>query len=71
MSVKNMGRRDFLKTSLAGVPVLALDWDSFPRGMSIDSEDSDLLSHRCRKRSFEGGFEVLASNRQVVSFTCF
>lgn len=25
-------RRDFIKTMLAGVPVLALDWDSFPRG---------------------------------------
>ncbi|MDH4196937.1 MAG: NAD(P)/FAD-dependent oxidoreductase, partial [Candidatus Aminicenantes bacterium] len=25
-------RRDFLKAALAGVPALALDWDSFPRG---------------------------------------
>lgn len=25
-------RRDFLKTALAGIPALALDWDSFPRG---------------------------------------
>jgi phytoene dehydrogenase-like protein len=25
-------RRDFLKTVLAGIPALALDWDSFPRG---------------------------------------
>jgi len=27
-----LARRDFLKTVLAGLPVLALDWDSFPRG---------------------------------------
>jgi all-trans-retinol 13,14-reductase len=27
-------RRDFLKTILAGIPVLALDWDAFPRGRS-------------------------------------
>jgi phytoene dehydrogenase-like protein len=25
-------RRDFLKTVLAGIPMLTLDWDSFPRG---------------------------------------
>ena len=25
-------RRDFLKAMLAGIPALALDWDSFPRG---------------------------------------
>jgi all-trans-retinol 13,14-reductase len=25
-------RRDFLKTMLAGIPALALDWDAFPRG---------------------------------------
>ena len=27
-----MERRDFLKTLLAAMPMLALDWDSFPRG---------------------------------------
>ena len=25
-------RRDFLKTILAGIPALSLDWDTFPRG---------------------------------------
>ena len=29
---KKIMRRDFLKAALAGIPVLALDWDSFPRG---------------------------------------
>lgn len=32
MSKQAMPRRDFLKATLAGLPVLALDWDSFPRG---------------------------------------
>jgi hypothetical protein len=25
-------RRDFLKAALAGIPLAALDWNSFPRG---------------------------------------
>ena len=29
---KSLQRRDFLKTLLAGIPMLTLDWDSFPRG---------------------------------------
>jgi all-trans-retinol 13,14-reductase len=29
---KSLLRRDFLKTLVAGIPALALDWDSFPRG---------------------------------------
>jgi phytoene dehydrogenase-like protein len=32
MSQKYFLRRDFLKTMLAGIPALTLDWDSFPRG---------------------------------------
>lgn len=32
MTPKNMPRRDFLASCLAGVPVVALDWESFPRG---------------------------------------
>lgn len=35
MSRSPMARRDFLKAVLAGLPVLALDWDSFPRGAAI------------------------------------
>ena len=38
---KNFPRRDFLKTLLAGVPVLGLDWDSFPRGKSTVRDDSE------------------------------
>ncbi|MCK4836848.1 MAG: NAD(P)-binding protein, partial [Candidatus Aminicenantes bacterium] len=29
---QNIQRRDFLKTLLAGMPMLVLDWDSFPFG---------------------------------------
>jgi phytoene dehydrogenase-like protein len=32
MNRQKIPRRDFLKAALAGVPVLALDWNSFPRG---------------------------------------
>lgn len=32
MVKKELRRRDFMKTLLAGIPVLSLDWDSFPRG---------------------------------------
>ncbi|MEE8604892.1 MAG: NAD(P)/FAD-dependent oxidoreductase [Candidatus Aminicenantaceae bacterium] len=41
MFEKNLPRRDFLKTLLAGVPMLALDWDSFPRGKSTGSDDTE------------------------------
>lgn len=32
MPKDEIARRDFLKTILAGIPALALDWDSLPRG---------------------------------------
>lgn len=32
MSKKSIERRDFLKSFLAGIPMLALDWSSFPKG---------------------------------------
>lgn len=32
MSKKSIERRDFLKFFLAGIPMLALDWNSFPKG---------------------------------------
>ena len=32
MTPKNMPRRDFLASCLAGIPVVALDWESFPKG---------------------------------------
>ncbi len=41
MSNKNLLRRDFLKTLLAGVPLLALDWDSFPKGKSTGRQDAE------------------------------
>ena len=40
-------RRDFLKSILAGIPALALDWDAFPRGPSAartgDSYDAVII----------------------------
>jgi len=41
MVEKNLPRRDFLKTLLAGFPVLALDWDSFPRGKNTGRDDTE------------------------------
>ncbi len=32
MEPRNMPRRDFLSSMLAGLPLMALDWDGFPRG---------------------------------------
>ena len=32
MSGEKIRRRDFIKTALTGIPLLALDWDAFPRG---------------------------------------
>jgi len=32
MSSKNFERRDFIKTILGGIPIIALDWSSFPWG---------------------------------------
>ena len=32
MLKQKIARRDFLKAALAGVPILTLDWNSFPRG---------------------------------------
>gem|GEM_PF-3068348 len=28
---KSIGRRDFLKSVIGGIPLLTLDWDSLPR----------------------------------------
>ncbi|MGD1008718.1 MAG: NAD(P)/FAD-dependent oxidoreductase [Candidatus Aminicenantales bacterium] len=33
MAPKQIPRRDFLTSFLAGIPIMALDWDSFPRGV--------------------------------------
>lgn len=38
---KRFPRRDFLKTMLAGIPMLALDWDSFPKGKGAGREDAE------------------------------
>jgi all-trans-retinol 13,14-reductase len=40
MTNKPWERRDVLKTLLAGLPLLSMDWDSFPRGKG-ESKDKD------------------------------
>ncbi|MGD0783855.1 MAG: NAD(P)-binding protein, partial [Candidatus Aminicenantales bacterium] len=36
MPDKNILRRDFLKSFLAGIPLVSLDWEAFPRGKDAD-----------------------------------
>ncbi len=38
---KSLQRRDFLKTLLAGIPILALDWDSFPTGKNTAKSETE------------------------------
>ena len=38
---KRVPRRDFLKTLLSGIPMLSLDWDSFPRGKNTGRDDTE------------------------------
>ncbi len=39
--MKEMDRRDFLKTALAALPLLHLDWDSFPQAKQPRPDDRD------------------------------
>jgi len=41
MTTKTLMRRDFIKTILAGIPAVTLDWASFPRGKSTQSNASE------------------------------
>jgi all-trans-retinol 13,14-reductase len=38
---KTIQRRDFLKTFLSGIPLVALDWNSFPRGRGTTTAEKD------------------------------
>jgi len=38
---KSLQRRDFLKTLLAGIPIFALDWNSFPRGKNARKSETE------------------------------
>ena len=38
MSNKNYERRDFIKSMLAGIPMIALDWTSFPMRVDANME---------------------------------
>ncbi len=41
MSDKKMERRDFIKSLLAGIPLVTLDWNSFPVGSRDKSDKTD------------------------------
>lgn len=41
MSKISMERRDFLKTLLGGIPLLALDWDALPKGHPSNTGEND------------------------------
>lgn len=41
MERSKLERRDFIKTILAGIPVMALDWDSFPRGGEDQKKENE------------------------------
>ena len=43
MSKTILERREFLKSMLAGLPVLALDWESYPRGGRVQGEEYDAI----------------------------
>jgi len=38
MSNKNLERRDFIKSILGGIPMIALDWSTFPRSVNANTE---------------------------------
>lgn len=39
MSYKGIERRDFLKALMAGIPILAFDWDALPKAKKNDAEE--------------------------------
>jgi all-trans-retinol 13,14-reductase len=41
MSDKSMERRDFLKALLAGIPLVAIDWDALPKGKDAGQGNKD------------------------------
>jgi len=41
MSDNNMERRDFLKALLAGIPLVAIDWDALPKGKDASQGNKD------------------------------
>ena len=38
MSHNSIERRDFIKSILASIPIMALDWSSFPKGVNAKTE---------------------------------
>jgi phytoene dehydrogenase-like protein len=75
MSARSIERRDFLKSILAGIPVLALDWDSLPRGERRDTEEnqydaviigSGLGGLSCAAAFARQGFKALVLEQHYV-----
>ncbi len=75
MAEKNIQRRDFLKTVLSGIPLLALDWDAFPRGKGVmNTEDefdaviigSGLGGLSCAAAFARQGFKPLVLEQHYV-----
>lgn len=68
-------RREFIKSILAGIPALALDWDSFPRGESglCTGDDYDAIvigaglgGLSCAAAFARQGFRVLVLEQHLV-----
>ncbi len=75
MSTRSIERRDFLKSLLAGIPVLALDWDSLPRGDKKDTDEnqydaviigSGLGGLSCAAAFARQGFKALVLEQHYV-----
>jgi phytoene dehydrogenase-like protein len=75
MTQDKIMRRDFLKAALAGIPALALDWDSFPRGdQSAAAKDtwdavvigSGLGGLSCAAAFARQGFKALVLEQHTV-----
>jgi len=71
----HLQRRDFLKTLLAGIPALALDWDALPRGPSAprtdDAYDAVIIGAglgglSCAAAFARQGFRPLVLEQHVV-----
>ncbi|MGB7297184.1 MAG: NAD(P)/FAD-dependent oxidoreductase [Candidatus Aminicenantales bacterium] len=77
MPGKKIHRREFIKTALAGIPLLGLDWESFPRGdrRSARAEDgtwdaviigSGLGGLSCAAGFARQGFKPLVLEQHLV-----
>jgi phytoene dehydrogenase-like protein len=75
MAQDKIGRRDFLKVALAGIPTLAFDWDSFPRGDQVplakDTWDAIIIGSglgglSCAAAFARQGFKSLVLEKHTI-----